>query len=324
MQISRSRALYAAVVAVLAVCGGVGIVAHDAYKTVTVIDHGQRQVVRGFTFGTLRDFLSARQISVNQRDRVSPDLSTPVHDGMNVVIEAPKLVTLVDGKSTATFQTFAPTIADFLKQQGIVPGPTTRVSVPLSSQLLDGEQVAIHHYETSMSVKTEALQFQTIRRRTSSLYIGQQRVLTHGVKGSREIQTKTVLLDGKVVQQTTTSRIKSSPVNEVIEIGTRPRLPQLSSRGVGSFIILKQLTVVATAYAAGGTTSTGVPAEPGVIAVDPSVIPLGTKLYIPGIGIVKAQDTGGAIQGNRIDICLASDGLAQSWGERTITIYEIR
>lgn len=324
VQIRRSKALYVGAFAAAAVLLGTGFITKDAYKTVTVVNHGQRQVVHGFTFGSLGSFLLTKQIPVNERDRVSPDLSTPVHDGMNVVIEAPKFVTLVDGRSRTTMQTFAPTVADFLQQEGIEPGANTQVSVPLSSSLRDGEQVAIHHYDTKTSVKTEALQFQTIRRRTDTLYVGQQRVLTHGVKGSKEIRTTTVLRDGKVVSQSTTSKVVQKPVNEVIEIGTKPRLQHLTARGVGSLVILKQLTVVATAYVAGGITATGVPAQPGVIAVDPSVIPLGTKLYIPGIGIVRAEDTGGAIRGNRIDICMSSQGLALNWGARTIQIYEVR
>ncbi|WP_249226479.1 3D domain-containing protein [Alicyclobacillus mengziensis] len=323
MQIPKSKVLYMMVGAVLAVFGGSGFVARSAYKTVTVTTHGQRQVLRGFTFGSLGSFLASKQIPVNQRDRVSPDLSTPVHDGMKVVIQAPKFVTLIDGNSRATLQTFAPTVMDFLNQQGIQIGPKTRVSVPLSSPLQDGEQVTVHYYETSTSVKTEVLQFQTIRRTTNKLYVGQQRVLTHGVKGSKEIKTTTVLRDGKAIQQSTTTKIVK-PVNEVVEVGTKQHPQHLSARGFSSFVILKQLTVVATAYMAGGTTATGVPAEPGVIAVDPSVIPLGTKLYIPGIGIVTADDTGAAIRGNRIDICMASQGLASNWGERVITIYEVR
>lgn len=322
MQIPKSKALYVAIGAVLALFGATGFVAKNAYKTVTVTNHGQRRVLRGFTFGSLGSFLTMKHIPVNQRDRVSPDLSTPVHDGMNVVIQAPKLVTLIDGKSRVTLQTFAPTVMDFLNQQGIQIGPKTRVSVPLSAPLQDGEQVSVHHYQTSTSVKTETLQFQTIRQATSNLYVGQHRVLTRGVKGSKEIDTTTVTLDGKAVQQSTTTKIHK-PVSEVVEVGTKHYPQHLAARGYSSFVIRKQLTVVATAYMAGGTTATGVPAEPGVVAVDPSVIPLGTKLYIPGIGIVTADDTGGAIRGNRIDICMASQGLASSWGERVITIYEV-
>ena len=79
------------------------------------------------------------------------------------------------------------------------------------------------------------------------------------------------------------------------------------------------LTVYATGYCLNGTTATGLPVGPGVVAVDPAVIPLGTRLSIPGYGEGVAADTGGAIKGNRIDVWFATcdDALAFT---RNVTI----
>lgn len=82
----------------------------------------------------------------------------------------------------------------------------------------------------------------------------------------------------------------------------------------------RQLTVRATAYALPGTTATGVGVRYGIIAVDPRVIPLGTRLYVPGYGEGIAADTGGAVKGNRIDVWLPSQARAEEWGAKTITI----
>jgi 3D (Asp-Asp-Asp) domain-containing protein len=82
----------------------------------------------------------------------------------------------------------------------------------------------------------------------------------------------------------------------------------------------RQLTVRATAYALPGTTATGVGVRYGIIAVDPRVIPLGTRLYVPGYGEGIAADTGGAVKGNRIDVWLPSEAQAEQWGVKTITI----
>jgi 3D (Asp-Asp-Asp) domain-containing protein len=81
-----------------------------------------------------------------------------------------------------------------------------------------------------------------------------------------------------------------------------------------------QLTVVATAYALQGTTATGIAVGPGVVAVDPAVIPLGTRMTIPGYGEGVAADTGGAIKGARIDVWVPTEAQAQAWGVRTVTI----
>jgi 3D (Asp-Asp-Asp) domain-containing protein len=80
------------------------------------------------------------------------------------------------------------------------------------------------------------------------------------------------------------------------------------------------LTVVATGYALNGHTASGIPVGPGVVAVDPSVIPLGTPLTIPGYGQGIAADTGGAIHGARIDLWFSSHAEALAWGSRTVTI----
>ena len=80
------------------------------------------------------------------------------------------------------------------------------------------------------------------------------------------------------------------------------------------------LTVTATGYAMHGHTATGAPTGWGVVAVDPSVIPLGTRLSIPGYGSGVAADTGGAIQGATIDLWFPTVAQANAWGRRTVTI----
>ena len=71
-------------------------------------------------------------------------------------------------------------------------------------------------------------------------------------------------------------------------------------------------------------TATGIPATYGVVAVDPGVIPLGTRLYIPGYGEAVAADTGGAINGYKIDLCMESYEECMNFGRRTITVYVLQ
>jgi 3D (Asp-Asp-Asp) domain-containing protein len=83
----------------------------------------------------------------------------------------------------------------------------------------------------------------------------------------------------------------------------------------------RAMTVVATAYALPGTTATGLPVGPGIVAVDPTVIPFGTHMTIPGYGEGVAADTGSAIVGARIDVWVPTEAQASQWGIKTITIY---
>ena len=82
----------------------------------------------------------------------------------------------------------------------------------------------------------------------------------------------------------------------------------------------RTLTVTSTGYSMPGRTATGLPVGPGIVAVDPAVIPLGTRLSIPGYGEGVAADTGGAVQGLTIDLWFATLAEALAWGRRTVTI----
>jgi 3D (Asp-Asp-Asp) domain-containing protein len=82
----------------------------------------------------------------------------------------------------------------------------------------------------------------------------------------------------------------------------------------------RRLVVSSTGYALTGRTATGMPAGWGVVAVDPAVIPLGTRLSVPGYGEGVAADTGGAVQGATVDLWFPTLAQAHSWGRRTITI----
>lgn len=82
----------------------------------------------------------------------------------------------------------------------------------------------------------------------------------------------------------------------------------------------RTLTVSATGYSIHGRTATGAPTGPGVVAVDPGVIPLGTRMTIPGYGEGVAADTGGGVRGASIDLWFPTLAQARAWGRRTMTI----
>ena len=100
-----------------------------------------------------------------------------------------------------------------------------------------------------------------------------------------------------------------------------------TSRGLARYSAA--LTMEASAYLPGdgggsGITASGIPASYGVAAVDPAIIPLGTRLYIPGYGEAVAADTGGAIVGHKIDLCMEDYGEAIQFGRRDVTVYVLQ
>ena len=96
------------------------------------------------------------------------------------------------------------------------------------------------------------------------------------------------------------------------------RLEDAPASGLG-----RQVTVMSTAYCLRGMTARGTGVQYGTVAVDPRVIPMGSKIYIPGYGWGKALDTGGAIRGNVIDVWFPTLGQCFQWGCRKVTVTVI-
>ena len=81
-----------------------------------------------------------------------------------------------------------------------------------------------------------------------------------------------------------------------------------------------RLRVDAVAYHLPGRTASGLPVRKGIVAVDPELIPLGTRLFVPGYGNAVAADVGTAIKGRIIDLWMPSDAQARQWGRKTVVI----
>ena len=124
---------------------------------------------------------------------------------------------------------------------------------------------------------------------------------------------------------------QSVVVVQQVEPSYRERLEQMSSRGEIRTINMK-ITAYDLSYEscgkspdhpAYGITSTGKKVKDGYVAVDPEVIPYGTRMYIDGYGVVQAEDTGGDINGNRLDIYMSSKDDCIKWGIQDRKVYII-
>ncbi len=150
---------------------------------------------------------------------------------------------------------------------------------------------------------------------------GKSKVYQEGQEGEKKLVYNLTYHDGKLVKKVLSKEVISKePTTKIIKYGTKEKV-LIASRGA-NIRGGKHMKVVATAYAGDTITSTGTTPRWGVIAVDPRVIPYGTKVYIPKLGMTfVAEDCGGAIKGNRIDIFMNSEGKASNWGRKSIDIY---
>ena len=102
-------------------------------------------------------------------------------------------------------------------------------------------------------------------------------------------------------------------------------LKKVTTSSGKSYQVKKNLKVKAYAYTGGGYTATGTKARYGTLAVDPKVIPYGTKVYIKELDkVFIAEDCGGGIKGNKIDIYMNSESACNKWGVKTITIQILK
>ena len=132
--------------------------------------------------------------------------------------------------------------------------------------------------------------------------LARQQRLTRRQIAALDSRAQQVVAKAQAVQSQTTA---SAPA-----VGTAPSVADGA----------RTLTVTATGYSMPGRTATGLPVGRGIVAVDPAVIPLGTRMTIPGYGEGVAADTGGAVQGMTIDLWFPTLAEALAWGRRTVTI----
>ncbi len=190
--------------------------------------------------------------------------------------------------------------------------------------------------DEEVNVTEEEISFETAYIASDDLYVGEEKTTQEGVKGVKRVTTTNKVVDGNVVDVVINEEIVSEPVNKIVQVGTKEK-PVAKATAVptsapSDFNYSKVMTIDATAYCpcskccgkwANGVTAYGLKAGYGVAAVDPKVIPLGTKLYVEGYGYCIAGDTGGAIKGNRIDLCYGSHSaaLASGFGHKATKVY---
>jgi uncharacterized protein YabE (DUF348 family) len=272
---------------------------------------------------TVADAVRQARIAAGPHDRVSPLPATPLVDGMTIAIRRAFMVRLAVGNRQRTFATAAVTVGEFLKETGALVRPRDRVFPTMDAGLWPGATVRIVRVETTIIAKEERLPFGRIARSDPTLPRGMTRVVQPGQSGAQVRRIAVTTADGVVIDRQVIGVVTlRSPQDQILQVGTKR---VFASRG--EFAGKEMMMMEATAYApwpgkgVDGTTAIGLRAGYGVVAVDPSVIPLGSRLFIEGYGMAIAGDTGGAIKGNRIDLGYNTPKEAYKFGRRRVRVY---
>lgn len=231
-----------------------------------------------------------------------------------------KTINIIEASKAQTVTTQATTVRMVLDELQIKLGPQDKVEPGLEEALTDS--IKITRVVTKNITKEQAINYPVEQKADAELYLGEQKVLQKGKKGLEKLVYEVVLADGKEIGKKLLEKIVvKAPVAQVVAVGNR----QTASRSGKSIEFDRMISMSATGYThTGRMTYTDVWPSVGTVAVDPKVIPLGTRLYIDGYGFARAMDIGGAIKSNRIDLFFNSKAEALKWGRRNVQVFILK
>ncbi len=304
-----------------------GIYTHDI-KTYTIINDGELLEITT-RCETVGEALKQADIVLGEGDLVNYDLDQRLETVTSFIeVKRPVTITIhVEGEAIR-LSTFSSNVSMALQEAGVsVNGKDILEGASMDSELEDGLSVHIVRVDDTVQVIKEAIPYDTTYIEDRLLLKGRTRVATQGVEGVRTLTYKIVEEDGVEVSRELISEEIIPPVTEIIAQGTREYFT--NSRGQ-TVSYSKSLQMRATAFGPhpkwGYISHTGNKLQLGVVAVDPSVIPLGTKLYVktndgsrPDYGFAIAWDTG--VHGDIIDLFMGDKATCSAWGVRGVTVY---
>lgn len=234
-----------------------------------------------------------------------------------------EVVLIVDGQEIEV-NSYQPDVQGVLDENKIEYDSNYVISEDLDASLKDGMEIEVKQVEKKTIIETEEIPYDTVVKKDKSLLKGETRVSQKGKKGVKELVYEVVYEDGQPISKILLEEnIVTKAKNKIIKKGTKEKEKTESKKKSTSKNSLgKKITVSATAYSGDGITATGTVPRWGTIAVDPTIIPYGTKVYIPQFDeYFIAEDCGGGIKGNKIDIFMNSESQCDNWGKRSIDIY---
>lgn len=319
---------------------GITVFIFSQRKVFIVIADGNQKKVTTFK-RTYAEALKADNIFIGSKDKTSMPLDSKVENGKELTVKRAVNVKVdVDGK-ILNIKTAENTVDDMLTAEGISVRENDKISPSYDEVISDGLKVVITRLDMKILKETKPIDFATVLRKDDNSQKGMEKVIQKGEKGEKEVLVRVLYQNGKEITRTVVSEtVKKVPVDKIVALGTLG----VYSTSRGTKVLFKnQLRMWATAYSAGyestgkrpgdygyGITATGTLAKRNQngyssVAVDPRVIPLGTRLYIPGYGYAIAEDTGSAIKGKKIDLYFNSKSeLYKNWNVKWVDVYILK
>ncbi len=316
------------------------LVSFALVRDITITDEGKEIHVHTFS-RRVDDVLQEGGITLHPKDLVSPSLDTSLpRIGSIDIVRAYPLIIDVD-REVFVYWVREGSVEDILRETGVRLGALDEVTPGLNTETYSHMPISVTRV-FKQEVRDEGiLTHRIIKQPNAKMDKGLSRVIQRGYDGLREDVIEVTYEEGREVARDLLERIiLKEQQDRIVEEGTNT---QLAARGGRTISFLRAMYVSASAYApldpaavegmcfsgnrnvtatgARAVAGTGDEGSPYVIAVDPRVIPMGTKVYIQGYGYARALDRGSSIVGNRIDILFATRAQALRFGRRQLKIY---
>lgn len=285
------------------------------------VDDGQVPYEIYTTAQTVGEALRQANITLFLGDEVQPSMGSPVSTGLGVFIDRSVPVNLsVDGRYIKT-RTQATSVGDALTELRIGVSGLDQVEPGLETELFDDLEIRITRVHEDVEVTDETIPFETVFRPDGDLLIDTQELVNPGVDGITRRRERVRYENGiETVRALEDTWVAREPVQRMIAYGTQI-VPNTVVTSDGQEITYwRRIRMQTSSYSAStagvsptasyyGYTYTGEPMRKGIVAVDPSVIPLYSRVYVPNYGYGEALDTGSAIRARRIDLGYDDDNL---------------
>ena len=242
-------------------------------------------------------------------------------------------ITINTKNDKITVSTFNKTVKDVLDENNIKYDKDDIIKPSLEEVVVDNMTIEVVDIKKLIKTDYESIGFETKTIEDKNILKGETKIFKEGKEGEIKKVYEYIYENDKIVKTTLLNEeITKEPVDKIIKKGTKEKIVKnvtttntISVKKVNSNLSnAKRLQVESTAYAGDTITATGTVPKWGTIAVDPKVIPYGSRVYIPEFNkTFVAEDCGGAIKGNMIDIFMNSNKEAYNWGRRNIEIYVI-
>lgn len=312
-----------------------------ARNTYVITDGDQVKVHTTFASDPVK-VLSEAGVLLDETDTYT---TQTVGNGTEITVRRGQLITVHCGGTAYPFCSYGETVGTLLDRLGIPSGSNFEASLPLNAQTYDGMEFTVNYVVRTEETYTVDIPFETVYREDPTLPEGAQEVLEEGKAGQMLCKTSVVYVDTQETQRDLLKEtVLQEPVTQVIAVGTGESALAVATgvpiikdgiiiTATGEVLTYdKVMQFVSTAYTDDNTcctdtTATGTKVRVGTVAVDPKVIPYGTRMFIVSndgeyiYGIGTAEDCGGGIVGNRLDLYFVTKPECFQFGIRDCTVY---